>query len=155
MKVLKALFVTSLLSTSAFAATTGTLTLTGTVPAIISIEVTPEALASTLPLDTTQTDSKVATVTEKSNSVSGYTVSFQSANLGNLVHESVGSSSIAYDLKYDGALVDLSTTDVFTFPSAASVNVDKDLEISYTGVAHENLVQGSYEDVVTLEIAVN
>ncbi|WP_419172873.1 fimbrial protein [Halobacteriovorax sp.] len=155
MKVFKALFITSILSTSAMAATTGSLVLKGTVPAIVSITVTPEALASTLPLDTTQADSKVATVNEASNSVSGYTVSFQSANSGSLVHESVGSSSIDYDLKYDGADVDLSTTDVFTFPSAASVNVDKDLTISYTGVPHEDLIQGDYEDTVTLTIAVN
>lgn len=155
MSILKGLVITTLISTSAFAATSGTLVLKGSVDRILAIEVTAEALAATLPLDTTQTDSKVATVNEISNSNTGYNVSFESANLGKLVHESVTSSSINYSLKYDGAVVDLSAKDTFTFSSAASVNTDKDLEISYTGVDHENLVQGEYGDTVTLTIAAN
>ncbi|MFG1483936.1 fimbrial protein [Halobacteriovorax sp. GFR7] len=156
MKIVKGLFISSLVMVStAYAATTGTLVLKGQVPALLSISVTPEAVASALPLDTTQVDSKVATVNEVSNSNSGYTVSFSSANQGKLVHNSVASSSIDYALSYDGNAVDLSTTDVFTFPSAASVNVDKDLAISYTGVDHQNLIQGEYADTVTLTIAAN
>lgn len=112
---------TAVISTSAMAATTGDLLLKGTVPALLSITVTPETLASSLPLDTTQTDSKVASINEKSNSNTGYQVAISSANLGNLVHESVTSSSINYSITYDGAAVDLANGDSFTFSTAAAV----------------------------------
>ena len=137
------------------AATTGNLILSGTVPALLSIEVSPEALASSLPLDTTQTDAKVATVNEKSNSNTGYKVNISSANAGSLVHESVTSSFINYALTYDGSSVDLVNGDEFVFSSASAVDANKDIDISYTGVAHENLIQGDYTDTVTFTISAN
>lgn len=144
------------MSTSmAFAATTGNLLLQGTVPALLSIEVTAEALASSLPLDTTQTDSKVATVNEKSNSNTGYKVNISSANAGALVHESVASSFINYTITYDGSAVDLANGDEFVYNTSASVDVNKDIDISYTGVAHENLIEGDYTDTVTFTISAN
>lgn len=157
MKLFKGITVLAIASVSAsvFAATSGTLILKGTVPALLSISVTPEALASTLPLDTTQVDSKVATVNEVSNSNTGYQVSISSANQGKLVHETVGTSSINYSLKYDGSSVNLSTGEDFTYATAASVNANKDLDISYTGVSHGNLIQGDYADTVTLTISAN
>lgn len=110
------------MSTSmAFAATTGNLLLQGTVPALLSIEVTAEALASSLPLDTTQTDSKVATVNEKSNSNTGYKVNISSANAGALVHESVASSFINYTITYDGSAVDLANGDEFVYNTSAKL----------------------------------
>lgn len=146
---------TAVISTSAMAATTGDLLLKGTVPALLSITVTPETLASSLPLDTTQTDSKVASINEKSNSNTGYQVAISSANLGKLVHESVTSSSINYSITYDGAAVDLANGDSFTFATAAAVDANKDVDISYTGVPHEQLVQGEYSDTVTFTISAN
>ena len=151
---LATLAITSLVSTGAFASTTGTLLLNGTVPAVLSIDVSAEAVASNLPLDTTQTDTKVATITEISNSNTGYNVSISSANEGQLVHESVSSSVINYTLKYDGAIVDLSG-DSFSYPTAASVNVQRDVDISYTGIDHADLIQGTYSDTVTFTIAAN
>jgi hypothetical protein len=142
-----------LTASSVFAATSGTLLLKGSVPAVLSITVSPETLASTLPLDATLVDSKVATVNEASNSNTGYQVSISSANQGQLVHESVVSSSINYSLKYDGSAVNLATGESFAFSTAASVNINKDLNISYTGVSHENLIQGDYADTVTLTIS--
>ena len=140
---------------SAFGATTGNLLLKGTVPALLSITVTPEALASALPLDTTQTDSKVASINEKSNSNTGYQVAISSSNQGKLVHESVASSFLNYSLKYNGSSVDLANGDSFTYATAASVDADRDVEISYTGVPHESLVQGNYTDTVTFTISAN
>lgn len=140
---------------SAMAATTGNLLLKGTVPAVLSISVSPEAVASNLPLDTTQADTKVASINEVSNSNTGYNVSISSQNLGKLVHSSVTSSSINYGLKYDSNSVDLSSTDTFTFGTASSVDVIKDIEISYTGIPHANLIQGDYTDTVTFTISAN
>ena len=143
-----------LMVASAGASTTGTLLLNGTVPALLSIGVSAEAIASNLPLDTTQNQTKVATVNEISNSNTGYQVSISSVNEGSLVHESVASSFINYTLRYDGSTVDL-TGDAFTYASAASVNVNRDVDISYTGVDHAQLIQGAYSDTVTFTISAN
>ncbi len=154
---MKKILIGTLLLTTAtgFAATTGNLLLKGTVPALLSITVTAEPLASTLPLNTTQTDSKVATVNEKSNSNTGYKVNISSTNAGNLVHDTVSSSFINYSLTYDGNAVNLSTGDEFSFSSASSVDTNKDIDISYTGVPHANLVEGDYTDTVTFTISAN
>lgn len=154
-KLNKIALIMALAMGSSYAATSGTLLLKGTVPAILAVTVTPEALASTLPLDTTQANSKVATINEVSNSNTGYKVGITSANLGKLVHDSVTSSFINYALTYDGGSVDLANGDEFAFATAASVNVNKDLDISYTGVSHENLIQGDYTDTVTVTISAN
>jgi hypothetical protein len=137
------------------AATTGNLLIKGTVPALLSIAITPEPLASTLPLDTTQTDSKVATIQELSNSNSGYQVAITSSNLGKLVHESVGTSFINYSVKYDGNSVDLANGQTFSYPAAAAVANNRDVEISYTGIDHQSLIEGDYADTVTFTISAN
>jgi hypothetical protein len=142
------------LTTSAVAATSGTLLLKGTVPRLLSITVTPETVATNLPLDTTQANTKVAVVNEKSNSKTGYNVSVSSANQGKLVHESVTSSSINYTLRYAGQAVNLTAGQQFTYVASAA-NANRDVDISYTGVPHENLIEGEYSDTVTFTIAAN
>lgn len=142
------------LTTSSFAATTGTLLLKGQVGQVLSILVTPETIAATLPLHQSQTDTKVATVNEISNSSTGYKVTVSSANLGKLIR-SGGSEAFPYSLKYNGSAVNLASPQVFSNPSAASVNVNKDVSISYTGVPAANMVAGEYVDTVTFEIAAN
>lgn len=150
------LIITSLLfSAGLLASTTGTLVLNGIVPQIVSITVTPEPIAANLPLDVTQNQTKVATVNEISNSNTGYSVSISSGNQGALVHESVSSSQIVYSLRYDGNSVDLSSGQTFTYSASASVDVNRDVDISYTGVDHSLLIQGSYTDTVTFTIAAN
>lgn len=153
------LAVTALLtitSTSVFAAASGTLLLQGVVAKKVSIVVTAQGVASALDLETSQTDLKVATVNEKSNSSTGYKVTITSANLGKLKRAS-GSEVFSYSLKYGGAAVALSTAagSVFTNTASAAVNVNKDLAVSYTGIANEAMVEGTYSDTLTLNIASN
>ncbi len=155
MKNFTAALLLTTLTTGALAATSGQLLLKGNVPRLLSITVTPETIASSLPLNTTQANTKVATVNEKSNSNTGYKVSIASANAGKLVHESVASSSINYTLSYNSNSVNLVSGQTFTYSSAASVNSNRDVKISYTGVPHENLVEGDYADTVTFTIAAN
>lgn len=138
----------------ASAATTGSLILRGNVPDILSIEVTAEPVATTLDLSTDQTDLKVATVQEKSNSETGYTVSISSANDGVLLRAG-GAESINYTMKYNGAIVDLSGVQTFSNPAAAAVTVNKDVTISYVGQSYDDLVAGDYEDTVTFSISAN
>lgn len=154
-KTALAILTTAAISTSAFAATTGTLLLKGTVPRLLELTVNAEAVAATLPLDTTQSGTLVAVINEKSNSKTGYNVSVSSANQGQLVHESDASSTIAYSLDYNGNGVDLVNGETFTYSFPTGANNNRDVEISYTGVPHENLIEGDYTDTVTFTIAAN
>jgi type 1 fimbria pilin len=152
-KMTIAIFAMLVISLPAFAATTGTLTLTGTVNGNVEIIVTPEAIASSLDLLTDATDLKVATVTEKSNTA--YTVTVQSANSASLTGKNAGTpDTLPYSLKYDGSAVSFSgdtATITDTATQTGASGVDKDLTISYT--ADSSLQADTYEDVLTFTIA--
>lgn len=155
----KLLIATTLLTltTTSFAATSGSVLLQGIVAKKVSITVTAEAVASALVLETTQSDLKVATAVEQSNSKVGYKVTVTSANLGKLKRTD-GSEVFSYTLKYGGAAVGLSTSAgsiVTNSASASVINVSKDMAISYTGVAAETMVEGTYADTLTVNIASN
>ena len=136
-----------------FSATTGTLVLQGTIPSLRSLTVTPEAGHNTLDLGSTQTDLKVATVNEKSNSILGYKITIVSANLSNLKRVS-GTEVIPYTLKYNGLTADVSSITGYSVThSGFPVNVNKDLTISYTGVDTSLLTEGNYSDTLTLTIS--
>lgn len=152
----KLLLLTALLSTSAFSATTGTLLLQGIIPKILSITVTPQTISSTLDLSTNQTDLLVGVVNERSNSLLGYKVTITSSNLSNLKRVS-GTEVFPYTMKYNNVAVNLSAPagTTFTTPSPLPANINKNINISYTGVAQETMVEGTYSDVVTFTIASN
>jgi len=143
-----------LVSNQVFSATSGVLLLKGTVAPLLSIQVLAESIASSLPLDTTQVDTKVATIVEKSNSNTGYKVTINSSNKGRLKRAS-SSDFFPYALKYDSITLNLATAVVQVHSSAAAVNQSKDLTISYTGVDPETMIAGEYTDNVTFTIAVN
>lgn len=156
---MKNIFLTSallLLSSASFAATTGTLLLQGVVAQKISVSVTAASAASTLDLSASQTDLAVASVNEISNSKTGYKMTISSANLGKLKRTD-GSDVFAYSLKYNGSAVALSSAagTTITNSSAAAVNANKAVTISYTGSAAETMVEGTYADTVTFTIAAN
>lgn len=150
----KLLLIGLLLSTTTYSATTGTLLLQGVVLPKLSITVTPETVSSSLDLETTQTNLKVATVNEKANLVLGYKVTITSANLGNLKRVS-GTQVFPYTLKYNGASVNLATGQVVTYGPAIVANVNRDVHIAYTGIPNENMVEGTYTDTITFTIASN
>lgn len=144
------------LATTSFAATTGTLLLQGTVAQKISLAVTSAPAALVLDLGVSQSDLVVASVNEKSNSKTGYKVTITSANLSQL-KRTTGSESLAYTMKYNGSSVSLSSAAGTTISdsAASSVNTDKSVSISYTGVDPELMVEGTYDDTVTFTIAAN
>lgn len=155
-KLLSATAILALTTSAAFSATTGTLLLQGIVAKKVAIAITPQAVASALDLETAQVDLKVAVVNEQSNSKTGYKVTITSANFGKLKRTD-GSEVFSYSLKYAGAAVGLSTAagTVFTNSSAAAININKDLNISYSAVAGETMVEGTYADTLTFNIAGN
>lgn len=150
-KLLLALILTS---TSAFTATTGTLVLTGIVPQNLSIVINPTPISSNLDLSTTQTDLKVATSVEKSNSQTGYKVSITSANLGKLKRVS-GTEVIPYTLKYNNNSVNLASTQIVVNAGTGPQNLSKDISISYTGLDLSATLEGTYTDTLTLSISSN
>ena len=142
-----------LMSAPAYSATSGTLLLQGIVPQKISLTVTSVSAASSLDLSTSQSDLKVATVNEQSNSKTGYKVTITSANLSKLKRTD-GPEIFSYTMKYNGSAVPLTSVagTVVTYAST-NANSNKDLNITYTGIAPELMVEGTYNDVITLTIA--
>lgn len=95
MKLLKVLTIGSLLSvSSAYAATSGTLLLKGTVAPILSIDVQANASATTLDLVNGEPDTVIANVAEQSNAANGYTVTLSSQNAGQLVNQTLNSQVV-------------------------------------------------------------
>ena len=141
------------------AATTGQLQLQGVVPALLSISVTPQPVATLLSLTTTQTDLLVATVNEQSNSNTGYKITVSSLNDGNL-ERSGGSETLTYTMKYGATLLNLSGSSVTpvtgkTQAVSGVYDVDTDVTISYTGQPALSMVNGTYQDTITFEISAN
>lgn len=135
------------------------LTLSGQVAGRVAISVLGTGDFSNLDLMQDVTNQKVATVTEQSNVSTGYTVTLTSSNFeegGPRFAGGAGDDTLAYSLRYNGADVDFSTNDaVITDENdrLEAVNgVDKDLEVSYQGTA-VNIVEGTYSDTLTFEIA--
>ena len=146
----------ALTTTTAFAASdSGTLVLQGTVLEATEITITPTASATTLDLSASPSDLNVASVNEKTNSVTGYTVTLTSANDGELVN-TPGNDSLAYTATYDGAAVSLSSTTPATITNQTTpgaYDVDKDFDISYSGKPAAEMTAGTYTDTLTFTIS--
>jgi hypothetical protein len=141
-------------SVSSMAATTATLNLKGIIPVILDISVAAETLATNLPLDQAVNAQKVGTVTERSNSGTGYKVSASSANGGKLVRTGDTSSFITYQMSYSSNTIALNTTPTQIAKSSARGQFNRDLRISYSKPA-DYTASGEYTDTVTLTIAAN
>ena len=143
-----------------FAATTGNLIISGTVPEIL--EVTVLAAAGSTALDLTQniTDLHIGDVVERSNVIVGYTVTVSSANAATGDPHFKGddpsnTDTLDYTLKYDGSPI------TFTGGSAllsdvssktATLGSSKSLNLSYDGSVNF-LNADSYQDTLTFTIA--
>lgn len=142
-------------SFSSIAATTATLNLKGTIDEKMSIEVANDTLALDLDLTTTASDLKIAEVIEKSNRKAGYKVAISSANNGVLKNGT--DDEVAYTLKYGSTSLVLDGSDeiVYANQRALGAGETRDIKISYTGQAEEELVSGDYTDTVTFVISAN
>jgi hypothetical protein len=138
-----------------FAATSYNISLSGSVSATCSLTITTATAASSLPITTKVTNTTIATIVEKSNAASGYTVALSSAN-GWLLKGS--SANLAYTLAYGGTAVDtsvaagVSTTITSSTATTASAGSSKILAISFDG-ASSLLPSGDYSDTLTISIA--
>jgi hypothetical protein len=141
------------------AQTTGTLTLTGTVPPILRITVTALPAASALDLSS-DTDTAVATVVERSNKKGGYTVSVESLNAitdgtAQPFFKSIDAANgdtLAYNLTYGGTTITFTggsaiVTDSNTRTTGAGES--REVRVSYTGAF---LYEDTYNDTLTFTI---
>jgi len=110
-----------------------------------------------------ETDKLIATVNERSNSATGYTISVTSKNLSNdgggatepyFLH-STAAGTLTYSLTYDNAAVGPWTAGTAELTDSALTTipewVSKELDISYSG--SPTLPAGDYEDILTLTIS--
>lgn len=141
---------------NATASTTGTLFLQGVIPAKLALTVTPEPVASALDFSLPQTDLLVASVNERSNSKTGYKVNIVSTNESNLKSPD-STDLLPYTVKYDGNAIALNspTGETITNSVTHSVNVNKDVSISYNVAAPELLTEGNYSDTLIFTISAN
>lgn len=136
----------------------GSIILTGMVAGRVSISVTPEGEYNSLDLMANVSNLQVATVTERSNVSSGYTVRVSSSNFADgspRFAGGAGNDTLAYSISYDGSPVDFSEnspiiTDVNSRLESVA-GVSKALRISYDG-SSVNIVEGSYSDQLTFTI---
>ena len=133
------------------AAASGQFDVAGVVSARCAIEVND--LSATLDLQTGETGAQIAIIKESCNSGSGYTISFSSANGGDMVHEGDSSLKVDYGFNYDtvsgGDLAGGATLSRagLEFQRAHAVTID--VEGDYERQA------GNYADIVTVTIAAN
>ena len=146
------LVVVSILLAAALAQgqTAGTLDLSGSISDSTSLSVTPEAVASALDLTTNANNLLVATVTEVSNLVGGYSITVLS-NTGGFLRNTVDSNEeVAYTLKYDGVTVDLSALATPKSGAGVTAGYDSQVVISFTGGVAT--ASGTYADTLTFTI---
>lgn len=146
-KLTLVLLFVGVIAVGAFAQTSATLNLSGTVGDIIQLDLTPEPVASNLVLSVDQlTPLQVATVTETSNVP--YNVNVTTA--GGAFQFTNGTDTLAYTLYYNGSAVGSSGAIVSTGSSANSL--DRPVSITYNG-ADPSLSTGAYSDTVTFTIS--
>ena len=159
-KTIVALFVALFVLVGGTAFGINTLTLQGTVAQILTVDVVANGNANTLDLISAQTDLLVATVTEKSNSVTGYTITLASANAAAATATLNGTTggntdNLTYTIEYGSAPVGLTlgaaTVTDTTGKTAATGDV-KNVTISFDGTG-SFLSADTYEDTLTFTIA--
>jgi hypothetical protein len=154
----KILFIAAtVLGLSAQAQTTGTISLSGTVVEVNYIEVFQSELAMNLNVTEGETAATVATVSEHSNSPTGYTIYMNSVNDSNLVNISDMTKATDYMVSYaGGAMMSLGTTDSavkVVGPLDGLTTADSDVVLAITG--NMSASPGDYTDLITVSIAAN
>jgi hypothetical protein len=145
-----ALVAAALVPMAAQTVRTGGLTITGTVPEIFTLTVTPAGDAQLLDLTINATDHLIATVVEKSNKKAGYTLTVTSAN--SFAFAGTTGDTLPYTLTYASSAVTVvagSATLSNVSTKTSSVGTSNPLAISYNGIP-AFLSEGAYTDTLTL-----
>lgn len=135
----------------AFGATSGTLSLTGVVPLITEITITPDPNAGALPIGNAVNALTIATVNERSNDKAGYTVSLTTAN-GATLKEAAGTDSLPYSLIYGGSPVTFSNGTAVISNATAKTGGSGTTNILAISFAAAFLNADTYTDTLTFTI---
>ncbi len=137
-------------------------TVTGRMAQIVDLYADREPGIRSLDLTATATNFLIATVFERSNSFTGYTVTVQSVNLaadlsgatGPFFAHTTASDTLDYSLTYGGAPVAGWAGGSATLTDSAATTapewIDRELRISYSGSS--TLAAGDYEDRLVITI---
>lgn len=157
---LGALILTVLTSTATYAASSGTLTLSGVVAAVNDITVTPNGSNNTsLNILAGESAKNVASVLESSNDINGYKIQMYSANGGQLQLAGQPSKFTAYQVSYNGG--SYTTPPVAASPatvknvSSLSALSNATSAVAVNVTALPTALAGTYSDTVTFSIVGN
>ncbi|KYG66898.1 hypothetical protein AZI86_07660 [Bdellovibrio bacteriovorus] len=157
-KTALALLSTLAVSTSALAATTGTLLLQGEVQQVLDLVVTAQPAATTLNITAGQASTKVATATETSNILTGYKIKISSTTNGELRHTvQPANHKTTYKVSYDGGAEVTPTVagvEVKNVNALSGLTTDTS-DINVSVVALSNAPAGIYQDTLTVTIEAN
>ena len=155
--MIKSLYLLIFLTSTAFAATEGTLYLLGSVPLRFDLRVEPViGQQDTLNMTDGETGLKVADVAEVSNHVNGYEIFLESVNGGELANAG-GLNSVSYQIQYGvtgptvtpavvGSPVSVKTSGPLT---GLTVNFEE-IFITFTG--DPSLPAGAYTDTLVISM---
>ncbi len=154
MKMNKLLGLLGLMASVSFAASTGNLTLSGTVTATYNITITPDGTNNTtLNILAGESLKSVADVLEESNDPAGYKIQATSANNGKLKNGTV--DEVSYQVKYGaGSLTSLTTSAQTLFTSStlsSPASNSQNVKVSFTG--KPTALAGTFSDTVTFSIS--
>ncbi len=153
-----------LTGTIALGATVGNLTLTGSVPLLLDLAVTPAPASTSLDLGTLQTTLRVADVTVHSNSASGYAVAVRSNNVANAFcaspcfYSTTTTDALPFSLSRDGIAINFAG-DTGTFASSPTVTgTGGDLhtaQVTYDGTSSLLGQANNYGEILTFTVTLN
>lgn len=148
----------ALITTPAFASDTATLILSGIVPAVANLTVTPNGTANTtLDIVNGTNNLLVATAQESCNTPTGYKINIKSQTGGLLVNATNANLKTTYTLSYGGQQLTLTQNyqqaKNVTVLNSPAVNVSSNINVSVA--AYAAALAGTYSDTVTLQIVAN
>jgi hypothetical protein len=147
------------MASGALAATSGTLTIQGTVASTVSIVVTPVAGYNTLDIEAGLTDQHVADITEKCNNKTGYTVTMTSLNAGGsgnslFLADSAGAAdTVPYTLSYNSTAVTFNSGSATLTSANAKTAKDGVVKPLAATIAASWVNAATYADTLTFTIA--
>jgi hypothetical protein len=148
----------------AWAATTATITLTGSMAQRLDITITPTGAASTLDLSVNQPVIKVGDMNARSNNRTGYNIGVSSANVAATrcaspcFYSTSQAESLAFSLYRDATAISFSgATGTFINKATRSAGPGDPyaVQVSYDGSAANLAASNDYAETLTFTIAVN
>ena len=157
-KLILIILMTGLIGAQAFAASTGTLRVSGTVSVVNDLVVTPNGTNNTsLNIIAGESAKNIASVAETSNNGMGYIMQMSSVNAGKLVNATDATKFTNYTISYNGASYAAPNANPTTIKTVSSLNglTTQSSPVLTNVTAYPAAIAGSYSDTVTFSIVAN